>query len=300
MSRIGWVVTLNNPSDPTVLLEDYSEVSYAIWQLESGDSNTPHLQGYVEWKNKKSLSGCKRQHSTAHWAVRRGTRDQARDYCRKEETRVSGPYEHGQWSAGPGARTDLLHIKRKIDEGVSDKVLWEEDTCTMLRTYKAWDRYRQVKIEPRSKKTQVTVLWGPTGTGKTTWVTNQAGPTAFWLHPSKDDNGCWWDGYIGQDTVVMDEFYGGIKWSQMLRLLDFTPMSVPVKGAMIQFNPSRIFITSNKNPMDWYSKQDYPTLHRRLEKIARLDLDCDRLQVWSNFKGPWREEVTQGLHVPEE
>ncbi len=290
MSRIAWVVTLNNPSDPTVLLEDYSEVSYAIWQLESGDSNTPHLQGYVEWKNKKSLSGCKRQHATAHWAVRRGTRDQARDYCRKEETRVSGPYEHGQWSAGQGARTDLLHIKRKIDEGVSDKVLWEENPATMLRTYKGWKEYRKVKIEPRTEKTQVTVIWGPTGTGKSYYVNKQAGPSAFWLSPSKDDNGCWWDGYTGQETVVMDEFYGGIKWSQLLRLLDAYPMSVPVKGDMIPFCAKKIFMTSNKCPRDWYAKQDYATLERRLEKIARLDLDCDEKRVWSFSKGSWTEE----------
>ncbi len=299
-----WVITVNNPSDPAVLLEDYSDVRYAIWQLESGENHTPHLQGYVEWKNKKSLSACVLQHGHAHWSPRRGSRDQARDYCRKEETRVSGtdgPWEHGEWANGQGARTDLLHIKRKIDEGVSDKVLWEENPATMLRTYKGWERYRQVKIDPRTVKTQVTVIWGPTGTGKSYWVDKQAGPDAFWLHPSKDDNGCWWDGYMGQETVVMDEFYGGIKWTQMLRLLDAYPMSVPVKGAMIQFAAKRIFITSNKNPRDWYSKQDYPTLHRRLEKIARLDLDCDRNQVWSLTKGVWpAEDDCAPHHVPEE
>ncbi len=285
-----WVVTVNNPSDPAVLLEDYSDVRYAIWQEECGENNTPHQQGYVEWKNKKSLRACVLQHGHAHWAPRRGTRDQARAYCRKEETRVSGPHEHGEWSNGQGARTDLLHIKRKIDEGASDKVLWEENPVTMLRTFKGWDRYRKVKIEPRTEKTQVKVIWGPTGTGKSYYASKQAGPSAFWLSPAKDDTGAWWDGYTGQENVIMDEFYGGIKWSFLLRLLDAYPMMVPVKGDMIPFCAKKIWITSNKNPMDWYSKQDYATLDRRLEKIARLDLDCDEERVWSFTKGCWTEE----------
>ena len=45
------------------------------------------------------------------------------------------------------------------------------------------------------------VLWGPSGTGKSRWVA-ATWPDAFWKAPESK----WWDGYSGQETVVLDDF----------------------------------------------------------------------------------------------
>ena len=41
----------------------------------------------------------------------------------------------------------------------------------------------------------------PSGTGKSRWVA-ATWPDAFWKSPESK----WWDGYSGQETVVLDDF----------------------------------------------------------------------------------------------
>ena len=48
----------------------------------------------------------------AHFEPRRGTRDQARDYCRKAETKVDGPWEHGAFGAG-GQDAALTYLQSR-------------------------------------------------------------------------------------------------------------------------------------------------------------------------------------------
>jgi len=77
-------------------------VRYCTGQLEEGEQGLHrHLQGYLELSKPQRLSWLKAQLSgTAHWEPRRGTREQARDYARKSDTRVEGPWEYGDWQAG--------------------------------------------------------------------------------------------------------------------------------------------------------------------------------------------------------
>ncbi len=276
-----WCLTVNNPSnDDRVLFNDYTDVRYAIWQLEVGDSGTPHYQAYVEFKKAMTLHACARLHPAGHWEPRRGTREGAREYCRKEESRTAGPWEHGRWETDQGRRTDITEVKRKIDEGMDERQLWEEHTGHMLRYAKSWDRYKNLKLEPRHEKTQVRVYYGQTGAGKSYYVNELAGPTAFWLTAPKAKDEVWWDGYAGQEDVVIDEFYGWLRWNQLLRLLDAYPLTVPVKGGMVQFCAKRIWITSNRPPWEWYKDDfDYETLERRLDSIACVSMIVEERHV---------------------
>lgn len=76
-------------------------VRYVVWQRERAPtSDREHYQGYVEFTKPVrvpqacSLLGLPRE---THFERREGTREQAREYCRKEETRVAGPWEAGSW-----------------------------------------------------------------------------------------------------------------------------------------------------------------------------------------------------------
>lgn len=84
-----WCFTLNNPTvGESQLLTDTLEsehVQYGIVGRETAESGTPHLQGFVIFKNRKRLTSVKTLISPrAHLEVARGTSEQASSYCKKE------------------------------------------------------------------------------------------------------------------------------------------------------------------------------------------------------------------------
>ncbi len=98
-----WCFTVNNPGDGfRIWNEDLDggipTLGYGIFQIERGADGTEHAQGYLEFSHSKTMGGVKLLPglSRAHLEPRRGTREQAADYCRKEDTRLRGPFEFGQ------------------------------------------------------------------------------------------------------------------------------------------------------------------------------------------------------------
>ena len=84
---------------------------YLVYQLERAPTTgILHYQGYVEFKRSTKMGGVKKAlgSDTVHLEPRQGTRDQARGYCMKEESRIDGPYEFGQYvESEQGKRSDL-------------------------------------------------------------------------------------------------------------------------------------------------------------------------------------------------
>lgn len=94
---IHWCFTVNNytPKD----IEIYSSISSSlryVFQEEIGESGTPHLQGYVEFKDKcRPLSKIPDNATPAHWEITRRI-PASIAYCTKLETRKEGtkPYSN--------------------------------------------------------------------------------------------------------------------------------------------------------------------------------------------------------------
>jgi hypothetical protein len=169
-----------------------------------------------------------------------------------------------------GGRSDLISLKRSIDEGVSQLGCWEEHFEPMTKYYKAMDRYRSLKVPPRTEKTKVIVIFGPTGSGKSFCA--HKFPNTFTLAPPAEKKGSlWFDGYDGHTTLVVDEFYGWIRYDTMLRLCDEYAFHAPIKGSFVNFNSKYIVITSNKQPSEWYDYTkfagNFAPLHRRIDLI---------------------------------
>ena len=85
MSRTrNWVFTINNFSDVEQEACQKLECSYIVVGTEVGASGTPHLQGYVEFANAKTMTAVKKLlGGRAHLEPRKGTPLQASDYCKK-------------------------------------------------------------------------------------------------------------------------------------------------------------------------------------------------------------------------
>jgi hypothetical protein len=268
MAHRAWMFTINNPTEedhPRQWLPD--NVRYAIWQKERGDNGTEHFQGYLLLARRgRRLGGMKRMNSRAHWEPRRGTHLQAKKYCSKEESRIEDPEEIGEEPAdGVGGRSDLVSVKRMLDEGATDREIADEHFGSWCRYHQAFKRYRQVLLAPyRQWHSYCTVLWGEPGVGKTRHVSEHTSvETTYWL-PKPNGTRVFWDGYEGQEDVVIDEFFGWLPRDLMCRLIDRTPFRVETKGGSVPFLARRVWITSNNPPFEWWPKVGLGPMRRRL------------------------------------
>ena len=120
----NWCGTLNNPGGDVkveAVLRACADVRYACGQREVGGVNgTEHDQFYVEFSTTYTLSAVRGLLPRAHWEVRRGTKREARDYCRKKRRvcpTLNGKSECGSITEEGGKELeDLAVIQRRLAE----------------------------------------------------------------------------------------------------------------------------------------------------------------------------------------
>lgn len=79
-----WAFTLNNYTNEELeILETLFQDHEYIIGKEVGEQGTPHLQGYVEFKDKKRPSEYVKN-KRIHWEKARGNKEQNIEYCKKE------------------------------------------------------------------------------------------------------------------------------------------------------------------------------------------------------------------------
>jgi len=266
----NFVFTLNNYSDESVnclknVFLTGERMKYLIFGREVGEEKkTPHLQGYAELKKRMTLNSIQKNifdGKKIHIEKRRGSATQAADYCKKD-----GDFEEFGEISNPGKRTDLEALKADIDGGMSIAELWEEHHGTMSRYYKSQRVYMmRTRAPPVWKKVTVNVYWGDAGVGKTRRAYEED-PDLFRVI----NDGKWWDGYIGQKTILFDEFYGNMKYGTLLRYLDGYREMLPIKGGFTWKNWDTVIITSNKPPEEWYRMGMTDALKRRISVVRVL------------------------------
>lgn len=268
MQARTWCFTLFVTGEKDALNPElWPHMRYCIWQLELSESGREHYQGYVEFGQPKRMAALHKMDGLegAHFEPRKGTRDQARDYCRKTETRIDGPWEIGDWTAGITDKIDHFAMKELIKDGKSDKEIFEDHPHFYLRYHQVLPKVRMMYAEKRSWKTHVTLLYGTPGCGKTK-AAEALVPNAYWKQPHTK----WWDGYNGTDDVVIDDFKGWIPYTQLLRIMDRYPLMVEVKGSNLNFNPLKLVITCSTLPWTWYSNDvpfKWPEFARRVDTL---------------------------------
>jgi len=279
----NWCWTLNNPT-PNGLLHCRSlgeQCKYIAFQGErGGNTGTPHLQGVICFEHPQELSGVRRRFWPLgpHLEPMHGTIEQAVAYCQKEET--ADPeipfWEAGTRPVGQGARGDLTDVVRAIRAGGSVRQVFDAGEEQFIKYHRGITASISLLHRPRNHVTAVYWLYGGTGSGKSLYALQQSSgeETTYWKSPGDH----WWDGYEGQQDVVIDDYRADFcKFSELLRLFDRYPHRVQYKGGIVQFTSKRIFVTTPKSPQEtWASRtaEDLGQLMRRITEVIRFPRDA--------------------------
>lgn len=281
--KTNYLFTLNNYTDEELShLNNWdgilsTEIKYIIFGKEVGAQGTPHLQGYVEFRGRKTLASAKAFLGTNR--IHLDLRDEKQmsqqnciEYCKKDGDWV----EFGQ-CARQGNRSDLQGAIESL-RNVGLESTAEQYPGVFVR-YGRGLRDLQFTVINRAVQRQlrpvhVTVYYGPPGTGKTHRAFVENATDCFILR--RGNSGVWFDGYDQQKVLIIDDFKGWIPFQQLLNLLDKYPMCCEIKGGMVWAHWTKVIITSNHHPDEWY---DYErnmlckaALMRRLNEIVLMEL----------------------------
>lgn len=288
-----WMLTVPAEGDAGVsrdelerALEPYDS---HLGQMERGEGGTDYLHWQILLVHSEPIrfSTLKRKLPTAHLET-------ARDlvkcvaYVQKADTRVEDepPLVKGLIEVGPGQghRSDLDDLRARILDGqetvddllMGDVTAWRHGRMT-ADLVAARDRAR---LGSGTRDVRVRVAYGDTGTGKTSAAlagmqalgsvcrVTHWGPGAF-------------DGYDGQDSLILDEFAGQPPITALLTWLDVYPVDLPARYRSRPAAYSRVVICTNAEPWDWYPEA--PRAQRAA--LAR------RLHLVEHWAGTW-DDVT--------
>lgn len=269
----------------SALLEHVDEgiIRYFCFQLEEGKYEHPHVQLYVQWEKKtrpdRLLRLLRLEHKCLHWDGERfGGRDagdRMRYYCSKENGRLVGPWEGGEYKDNEqGARSDLRDFAERLAKGENLRDLARERPDTYVRFGRGFEALADLIDEPSLDpiEREVIVVVGASGSGKTHWVkaTCKARGESCYQVPVNFAGGSFWlDGYRGQPNALLDDFNGGVPVEALLRLLHGWEERVPVKGRHTIWRPRNVYITTNLEPERWYSnitEEHWRALQRRITR----------------------------------
>jgi hypothetical protein len=271
-------------------------INYAVYQLErTKKAQLLHIQGYIDLKTrlriprqvKKVIFGTTLDPlevltRSVHIEKRRGTHEEAIDYCKKEESREpvnAGPWEKGTPSRiHQGYRSDVQECVMQITEAVQNHqdpygiVLYSGEHIPFVArsmTYIKEVISHQMQIAFRNfvrHPVDIVVIHGPTNVGKSYFINrlresiqksgNEMKMGIYTL--DVEDGKTYFQNYnpFFHSILVIDECIENINPVSLLRLLD--PMGYPVQ-LNVKFSSSWagyyvVIILSNKHPSEWFAE----------------------------------------------
>lgn len=227
---------------------------------------TPHLHVMIVFRCKIYLSSLKTWHSTANWTAGKCAEFFGENYTNKfGESEIVFDEDRRQ----QGKRSDLDIMHDNIMNGMDLKTISNEHFSSFVKYTKGIQAYFQLNSKPRDFITEVIVLWGDSGTGKTRKAVEAGARKVHYK------NGFFY-GQVTADIVLFDEFDEcDMTRSLFLEITDRYECEVNVKGGSINWRPKTIYLTSNSHPNTWMLGWD-EAIQRRITKIIHMEHQKDR------------------------
>lgn len=289
-----WQITINNPIEKGFThnklketLSGMKSVIYWCMADEIGENGTYHTHLYIQGRGGINFSTIKKRFDGGHFEMAKGTALQNKDYVsktgkwendKKKETQVPDTFE--EWGDLPierqGARNDLADIYSMIKQGLSNFEIIEQVPDIMFQLDKleiVRQTIRDAEFSDIWRDLHVEYLFGDTGTGKTRSIMDSYGyknvyRVTDYKHP--------FDGYMGQDVILFEEFRSSISLGDMLKYLDGYPVVLPCRYANRQACFTKVYICTNIPLNQQYvdvqrnSIEDFMAFLRRINVVKQF------------------------------
>lgn len=289
-----WGFTINNP----ILTEDemynyiksLQGVKYCIFVREKGDgtqnnpNGTEHHQGYIEFNIPTRFSKVKKIFSSdsigvnSHIEPRKYSRITCVNYIKKiglfankKHTQLSSIYEIGEFSI-QGKRNDIVDMYQMKREGFSDlEIATNYSQYSKVKTFIKALVYDEKTKEYKNKYRKMSVIYisGPTRSGKTRYVYDKYGYDNVYTAEGYD-YGKMFDGYEGEDVLLLDEFRSNIPLDRLLTFLDGHPLKAQCRYNNKQLCFTKVYILSNWALTRQYQEAQSNDIETWKAFIARL------------------------------
>lgn len=256
---------MNNYTDEEVEALEAVNCRYLIYGREVGESGTPHLQGFIYFKNARTFSAIKKLlGSRYHVEAQRGTNKQAIDYCKK----ANDYKEIGDVPIGAvGKKCTMLEraAKNKRLREASLNELVKEGDIHIFDVRRLKNARLDLIQEGSASQTEgVRGLWyyGEPGTGKSHKARTDH-PDAYVKAQNK-----WWDGYAGEEVVILDDLDSAALGHYLKIWGDKWKCNGEVKGGTVALKYKTFIVTSNYTPEELWPEdlQMQKAISRRFKK----------------------------------
>lgn len=281
----SWVFTINNFDSSDLDKLTALDCQYLIYGFERGSAGTPHLQGFVHFANARTRRSLAANLPRAYLDKRRGTVQQAIDYCKKDGVFI----ERG--TPPIDQETALLLGRQRANETHREIISRAEkgDFEWIKQNYPAVWIARMPSLRSMFKPPTAILdgdllhewWYGPTGCGKSSTVWGLY-PTHYQKQLNK-----WWDGYDSEAVVVIEEWSpkNEISGSQLKIWADRYPFPGQIKGGTLQrARPQKIIVLSNYSIAECFTEsQDRDPILRRFTQIRfpeDMELATTRAQLF--------------------
>lgn len=294
-----WQLTINNPIEKNynhetlkTLMASLRSLVYYCMADECGETFHTHI--FLISSSPIRFNTLKKLIPESHIERVRGTNEQNRNYIlkadewaedEKSKTSIEGSFE--EWGELPpdksGSRSDLAVLYEMIKDGMSNAEIMETTPAYMFRNHDidyAREIIRAEQYQEVFRQLEVTYIWGKTGVGKTRFVMDTFGyknvyKVSDYTHP--------FDMYGGEPVLLLDEFRGELKITEMLQLLDGYPLQLRARYNNKIACYDKVFIVSNDDLI-----KQYPNIQTEKKETWRAFLR--RIHWVFHFLGNGKEK----------
>lgn len=261
----AWCFTINNYTDDDgeALAAIEEKVNYMIIGREGKDTDTPHMQGYVNMREAHTMSALSKKYMPrAHIELAKGSAQQNKVYCSKEgDFAEYGTLPMDQKEKGAKGKEywdeQLVAIKAKDESKIDSRLMISHFSSVQCIAAK------YAPMPPDAPDCCGLWYYGQAGAGKSR-AARERYPKAYLKQKNK-----WWDGYQGEETVIVDDVDKyDVKMAYDLKVWgDRYSFRAEMKGSTSPIRPLRVIITSQYRITDiWQDAETQEALLRRFKE----------------------------------